>query len=216
MSLYHLREHYDRGELLESYVNRDPIAQCRAWLEEAIAAKIPDANAMALATVDPHGRPSNRMVLVKDISPAGLTFFTNYASRKGEDLAKNPNAALLFFWAQLHRQIRIDGTVARIPREESEAYFRTRPYLSQLGAAASAQSAPIPDRETLEAKFTALMEKYPEGGPPIPMPTTWGGYLLTPRAIELWQGRPGRLHDRLRFTRATVDANEWTLERLQP
>ncbi len=216
MSLYHLREHYDRGELLESDVNRDPIAQCRAWLAEAIDAKIPDANAMALATVDPHGRPSNRMVLVKDISAAGLTFFTNYASRKGEDLAKNPNAALLFFWAPLHRQIRIDGTAARIPREESEAYFRTRPYLSQLGAAASAQSAPIPDRESLETKFAALMEQYPEGGPPIPMPTTWGGYLLTPRAIEFWQGRPGRLHDRLRFSRASTSSSEWSLERLQP
>lgn len=212
MSLFHLREHYDRDELLESTCAADPVEQFRAWLEAALEANIPDANAMALATVDARGCPSNRMVLLKDVTPAGFTFFTNHASGKGRDLAHNPHASLLFFWAALHRQARIDGVVTMLPREESEAYFRTRPYLSRIGALASRQSEPIADRAALEAIFEALQHKHPEGTE-VPMPATWGGYRLAHTVVEFWQGRPGRLHDRLRYTRAD---DRWRIERLQP
>ena len=213
MSYSDLRREYRLGGLDEERVAADPIAQFRAWLDEAVARGVVDATAMTLATADRHGRPSARIVLLKGCDERGFVFFTNYDSRKGRELAENPHAALVFFWPELDRQVRVEGAVERVAREESEAYFASRPEGARLGAWASPQSRPIPGRQVLEdavAEVTARFAGRPEG---IPCPEFWGGFRLRPDAIELWQGRESRLHDRIRFSR---HGEGWRSERLAP
>jgi pyridoxamine 5'-phosphate oxidase len=205
-----VREEYTRAGLSEAAAAADPIAQFNRWFDDAVAADLRHPNAMTLATVD-DGRPSARVVLLKSVDEHGFVFFTNYESRKGRELAANPSAALLFFWSELERQVRVDGTAEKVSPDESDAYFATRPYGSQIGAWASAQSAPIPSREVLEARARDLDARY-EGGP-VPRPDHWGGYRVAPVEIEFWQGRANRLHDRLRYRLAD---GVWTRERLSP
>jgi pyridoxamine 5'-phosphate oxidase len=210
-SIADLRQDYRQQALLESQANRDPMVQFQQWFDQAIAADLLEPNAMTLATVDATGQPSARIVLLKAIEPQGFTFFTNYSGRKGQELAANPKAALVFWWGELERQVRIEGNVAPISAEESDAYFHSRPIGSQLGAWASAQSQVIPSREVLEDRLEALKTQYE--GQVIPRPAHWGGYRLTPQAIEFWQGRSNRLHDRLLYSR---DGDTWQRERLAP
>jgi pyridoxamine 5'-phosphate oxidase len=205
-----LRDEYTRAGLSEANADADPIVQFNRWFDDAVAADLRHPNAMTLATVD-DGRPSARVVLLKSVDEHGFVFFTNYESRKGRELAANPSAALLFFWSELERQVRVDGTAEKVSPDESDAYFATRPYGSQIGAWASAQSAPIPSREVLEARARDLDARY-EGGP-VPRPDHWGGYRVAPVEIEFWQGRANRLHDRLRYRLAD---GVWTRERLSP
>jgi len=199
-------------------VDPDPIGQFERWFKEAVAAALPEPTAMALATATPAGRPSVRMVLLKGVDQRGFVFYTNHESRKGQELAANPLAALTFWWPPpVHRQVRVEGRVERVPLEESEAYFRTRPVGSRLGAWASPQSSVIPGRDVLERRYETLAARY--GGDAadaeVPLPPFWGGYRLTPDVIEFWQGRENRLHDRLRYTRERPTA-PWTIERLAP
>lgn len=188
----------------------DPVARFQAWLAEAEAAGVALANAMTLATVDAAGRPAARMVLLKGVDAAGFTFFTNYESAKARQLAVQPFGALVFWWAALERQVRVAGLVSKVSQQESEAYFATRPLGSQLGAWASRQSAPVEGREVLERAAAAAADRF---GDDVPLPPWWGGYRLLPEAIEFWQGRPDRLHDRLLFTR---HHDGWTTEILSP
>jgi pyridoxamine 5'-phosphate oxidase len=189
----------------------DPILQFQNWLKQAKAAGISEPTAMTLATTGADGQPSARIVLLKEVRD-GFVFYTNYGSRKGHELAANPRAALVFHWPQLERQVRITGAVVKTSRSESEAYFHTRPRGSQLAAWASSQSSVIPDREVLEARVKILEEKY--AGTNVPLPPNWGGYRLRAESIEFWQGRPNRLHERLRYTREPGSA--WKIERLAP
>ena len=211
-SIADLRREYAGPPLLEEAVHPDAIAQFRAWFEEALSAGVVEPNAMTLATATPDGRPSARMVLLKGLDERGFSFYTDYESRKGRELAANPHAALVFYWPELHRQVRVTGTVARVSREESEAYFRGRPLASRLSAWASRQSETVPDRETLETLHREAEARFPDGD--VPLPDRWGGFVLDPDAIEFWQGRPGRLHDRLRYTR--LPDGGWRIERLSP
>lgn len=211
-SVADLRRDYTRSGLSETDLEKDPIAQFRIWFEQAVAANLPDANAMTLATADPNGTPSARIVLLKGFDENGFVFFTNYLSPKGEQLAANPRAALVFFWADLERQIRIDGEVSKTSREESANYFHSRPRESRIGAHVSDQGKPIADRTALERRVAEAEARF--AGKEVPLPDYWGGYRLAPRTIEFWQGRPGRLHDRIRYER-TQGAN-WTVSRLCP
>ena len=195
----------------ESDLPSDPIVQFETWFNLARSSGLKEPTAMTLATVSADGQPSARMVLLKDVSPHGFTFYTNYESHKARELDRHPKAALVFWWPELERQIRITGTVVRVSREESEAYFGTRPEGSQLGAWASHQSAPIPNRQILEDRLNQLSAQY--RGTPIPLPPFWGGYRVRPDTIEFWQGRPNRLHDRIRYSRV---ADGWHIERLSP
>jgi pyridoxamine 5'-phosphate oxidase len=211
MSIADLRREYARARLDERDVAPDPLVQFQQWFDDARRAELPEPNAMTLATATPDGVPSARVVLLKAADPQGFTFFTDYRSQKGRELEANPRAALVFYWGELERQVRITGTVRRLPREESEAYFRTRPRESRLGAWSSHQSASLPDRDTLEARFREASARYP--GDEVPTPPYWGGYILRPDTLEFWQGREGRLHDRVRYRR---EAGGWRIERLSP
>src|SRR5438270_8876303 len=214
MKIADLRQEYMRAGLAEADVARDPIAQFERWLDEAVRGGVPLANAMTLATVDASGAPSARIVLLKGVEQGGFTFYTNYRSRKARELEARGAACLVFMWSQLERQVRIDGTVERVSPAESDAYFATRPLGARLSAWASPQSERVPSRGTLEAAMAEARSRY---GDAPPRPPHWGGYRVTPRAIEFWQGRADRLHDRLLYTRSGggVDGS-WSIERLAP
>jgi pyridoxamine 5'-phosphate oxidase len=212
MSIAHLRRDYARARLDEQHVDPDPIAQFGKWFGEARNAKLLEPNAMTLATATPEGVPSARLVLLKGFDARGFTFFTDYRSQKGRELEANPYAALAFFWGELERQVRITGTVTKLSREESEEYYRTRPRGSRLGAWTSHQSAVLSSREALEQRLQEVSAKFP--GEDVPLPPHWGGYLVRPESVEFWQGRPDRLHDRIRYTRRSGEG--WAIERLSP
>lgn len=199
--------------LLEADVDADPIAQFRRWLDEATAIGMIEPTAMTLATVDPDGQPSARVVLLKGLDAQGFAFYTHYGSRKGRALAANPRAAATFWWDRLERSVRIEGVTEKLTAAESEAYFRTRPQGSQVGAITSRQSQVVASRADLDARLAANLAAYAEA--PVPFdPTRWGGYRLRPAVIELWQGRDNRSHDRLRYRRAPE--GHWRIERLEP
>ncbi|MGA3248760.1 MAG: pyridoxamine 5'-phosphate oxidase [Paraburkholderia sp.] len=211
-SLAELRKNYSLGSLDVADIDRNPFRQFDAWFAQAVDAKLPEPNTMTLATVDSRGRPSARIVLVKGVDERGFVFFTNYESRKGRELADNPHASLLFYWIELERQVRIEGNVVKASPAESDQYFESRPLGSRIGAWASEQSQVIESRAVLEAREREISAKY---GEHPPRPPHWGGYRLIPDAIEFWQGRPSRLHDRLLYTRA-VEGGDWQLARLSP
>jgi pyridoxamine 5'-phosphate oxidase len=206
------RKTYALGALNERDMDPDPIAQFGSWLEQALASDLLEPTAMNLATVGASSRPSARMVLLKGVEAGGFVFYSNYASRKGRELAANPHAALTFYWDALERQVRVEGKVEKLSREASESYFQSRPRGSQLAAAASRQSETLPDKAALEARILELSERYPDGTP-VPLPDNWGGYRLAPDTLEFWQGRPDRAHDRFRYERA---GEGWQLTRLSP
>jgi pyridoxamine 5'-phosphate oxidase len=234
MNLSDFREDYRRGALERTALDPNPLAQFETWFREAtgessqsrwrkigialfklwsaIRNHLPaDINAMTLATVDRNGKPSTRTVLLKGVDDRGFIFFTNYGSRKGCELAENPNAALTFFWSELERQVCVAGTVSRLPVAESEQYFKSRPRGSQIAAWASNQTEPISDRSLLEAKWREWEKKYPQD---VPLPPNWGGFILRPERVEFWQGRPSRLHDRFSYARQADGS--WKLEQLSP
>ncbi|MDE3083586.1 MAG: pyridoxamine 5'-phosphate oxidase [Verrucomicrobiota bacterium] len=206
------RHDYSLAGLTEKDLARDPFRQFEKWFQEAEAAKIPEPNAMVLATAGRDGRPSARTMLLKSFDGRGFVFYSNFESRKGRELEANPRASLLFPWIALERQVIIEGPVARAAPEEAEAYFHSRPRLSQLAAWASAQSTIISERAILDEAMKALEKKY--AGAEVPLPPHWGGFRLAPETVEFWQGRRNRLHDRLRYRRGKT--GDWTVERLAP
>jgi pyridoxamine 5'-phosphate oxidase len=206
-----LRRDYARESLDEQNVASDPITQFSHWFQEAMNSACAEPNAMTLATAEQDGQPSARIVLLKGCDARGFVFFTNYRSRKGRELTLNPRAALLFHWIELERQVRVEGAVEMIPREESDEYYASRPIGSRLGAWVSPQSEVIARREELESRLAEVSAKF---GDNPPRPEHWGGYLLAPDMLEFWQGRPNRLHDRVRYVRKS--ANAWKIERLAP
>jgi len=213
LSLEGMREEYHWGRLSESSCETNPIVQFENWFKDAQAADLKHANAMILATATANGRPSGRVVLLKEVSEIGFVFYTNYASRKACELETNPRAALTFYWAELERQVRVEGSVQRVPRSQTETYFATRPKGSRLGAWASHQSQPLASRQPLERRMVELEQQYAETDD-VPVPEFWGGYCLAPDAIEFWEGRPNRLHDRLLYRR-NIESG-WTIQRLSP
>lgn len=211
MSIADLRKEYSHASLSELDVAADPMVQFSLWMEAAIKAEIPEPNAMSVATVGADGKPSSRIVLLKQVDASGFIWFTNYHSRKGQDIQQHPYVALLFHWVELERQVRIEGKIERVSAEQSDAYFATRPLSSQLGAIASEQSQPLARRDILETQFEDAQQRY--GSHPI-RPEHWGGYRVIPKQLEFWQGRRSRLHDRLVYARAPDGG--WGLQRLQP
>lgn len=210
--LQKLRKEYTRAGLHESDADPDPVKQFRKWFDEALAADLYEPNAMTLATATHDGRPSARVVLLKGYDKEGFIFYTNYEGRKAQELDENPYCALVFYWGELERQVRIEGRTSRVSEEDSDAYYESRPRGSRLGAWTSAQSRPVEDRNTLEKRLRDLEAKYE--GREIPRPSFWGGYRVEPEAIEFWQGRENRLHDRLLYRLS--DSGGWRIERLQP
>lgn len=211
-SIADLRREYARARLDERDVSHDPMVEFARWFAEAQEAQVPEPNAMTLATADAQGGPSARIVLLKGFDERGFVFFTDYRSRKGEELAANPRVALVFYWGELERQVRITGRTSRTTPAESEEYFRSRPLGSRLGAWVSHQSRVIPSRSVLEEGLREVEARFPDGD--VPLPPHWGGYRVAPETIEFWQGRPSRLHDRLRYT--PDGRGGWTRERLAP
>ena len=211
-TLQNLRIEYSSSPINESEVDTNPISFFGKWFDEAMAAEVREPNAMTLATATRDGIPSARIVLLKGADKNGFSFYSNYLSRKGKELAKNPSACLVFFWPELGRQVRIEGKILKLSKEESEAYFATRPFGSQLGAVVSPQSQVIANREVLDVAYTAYEQKFE--GKKIPKPAHWGGYILQPIAIEFWQGRESRLHDRVKY--ALMEKGKWKIERLAP
>lgn len=207
-----LRREYAGGGLDEADLEPDPVAMFRRWMQDALRAGLFEPNAFVLSTVDADGTPSSRIVLLKGLDERGFVFFTNYASRKGQELAANPRAAALFPWHQLERQVRVEGTVSRLSDAENDAYFATRPRASQVGAWASPQSLVVPDRLTLDRGYDEQLTRFGEDD--VPRPEHWGGYCVAPQSVEFWQGRLGRMHDRLRYRRTGDDT--WAIERLAP
>ncbi len=208
-----LRNEYHGQDIDPGSFAEDPILQFERWMEEAIAHNVKEPNAVHLATVDADGRPSGRIVLLRDFSEKGFSFFTNYGSRKGEDLLRNNNASMTFFWSELFRQVRIGGKVSRLPAAESDAYFRSRPRESQINAVASQQSRVLENRDMLERRAAELDEQFRDR--PVPRPDDWGGYCLLPEYVEFWQGREHRLHDRLQYIR-TAPEGGWAIMLLYP
>ncbi len=211
LSIADLRLDYKLAALNEADVDPDPLRQFEKWFLQALASELKEPNAMTLATVDSQCRPDARIVLLKGFDEQGFVFYTNYESQKGRELAGNPNAALVFYWAELERQIRITGTVLKVTREDSGAYFRTRPVASRLGASISRQSSVISGREFLESEMARLTAEYSDGE--VPLPDFWGGYRVKPGCFEFWQGRRSRLHDRIRYW---PEGESWRIERLSP
>jgi pyridoxamine 5'-phosphate oxidase len=212
MSLADMRKDYSMAGLLEKDLAKNPFRQFEKWFQEAEAAKVLEPNAMTLATCGRDGRPAARVVLLKACDGRGFVFYTNYESRKGRELDANPHATLLFAWLPMERQITVEGTVTRVTREESEAYFHSRPRQSQLGAWASPQSTAVAGRAVLEESYRVVEKKYE--GREVPLPPNWGGFRLVPEIVEFWQGRRSRLHDRLRYRREA--GGDWVIERLAP
>jgi pyridoxamine 5'-phosphate oxidase len=206
-----LRRDYTLEALVEDHANPDPFGQFQQWFDAAVQAELPEPNAMTLATIDTEGFPAARIVLLKDFDSSGFVLFTNYNSHKGQELSQTPKAALVFLWAELERQVRIQGTVEKISPEESDSYFYSRPHNSRLGAWASNQSEVIPNREVLDRQLEALKAEYE--GKEVPRPPHWGGFRVKPQTIEFWQGRTSRLHDRLRYR---LSEGVWTIDRLSP
>jgi pyridoxamine 5'-phosphate oxidase len=206
-----LRKEYTRAGLTESAADPDPIVQFRRWFDEVLAADLHEPNAMTLATAIPEGRPSARIVLLKGFDERGFVFYTNYEGRKGEELEANPRCALVFYWGELERQVRVEGSASRVPEGESDEYFGSRPRGSRLGAWASEQSRPVDGRDVLEERLRDLEAEYE--GREVPRPPFWGGYRVEPYSIEFWQGRENRMHDRLIYRRS---GGSWRRERLQP
>jgi pyridoxamine 5'-phosphate oxidase len=211
-SISHLRKEYTNAGLTENELDPNPFKQFRKWLNQALEVGLPEPTAMTLATATKDGKPSARMVLLKHFDEEGFVFFTNYKSRKGRELLRNPAAALVFYWVELERQVRIIGTAKKVSHEESEQYFRTRPIGSQLAAWASKQSEILQSRQEIEKRVLELEAQYTNKE--IPVPPIWGGFRIKPTEIELWQGRPNRLHDRLRY--ALARGGKWKIERLAP
>lgn len=211
MDLRDLRRSYFEGGLSDEEAGSDPLALFKAWLQQAIDRGLTEPHGMVLATVSADGTPSTRTVLLRAVDERGLVFFTNYESRKGRELSRNPNASLLFWWAELERQVRIDGRVERVADDESDRYFAVRPRGHQLAAWASAQSAVVPSREALEQRMSEMEARFADQ--PVPRPKHWGGFRVQPREFEFWCGRPNRLHDRLRFS---LQDGNWVRERLAP
>jgi pyridoxamine 5'-phosphate oxidase len=211
MSISAIRRDYILQSLSETDTASDPLMQFHAWWEEAIKAQIDEVNAMTLATADASGKPSARIVLLKGLDDSGFSFFTNYGSIKGKQLAENPRASLVFFWKELERQVRIEGLVEKLPALQSDQYFLSRPQASRIGAWSSPQSSVIPSRDVLDANMKAITEKFSEGE--ITRPEFWGGYIVKPNMIEFWQGRSSRLHDRIQYVK---DNDTWIKRRLAP
>jgi pyridoxamine 5'-phosphate oxidase len=206
-----LRRDYTLQSLLETDVDRNPIGQFQQWFAQAVEAQVPEPNAMTLATASPDGIPAARIVLLKEVDDRGFTFFTNYHSDKGKELDRNPQAALVFLWHELERQVRIQGCVERVEVQDSDRYFASRPHNSRLGAWASHQSEVIPDRTVLDQRLAKLQVEYE--GREVPRPDYWGGFRVIPQTIEFWQGRSNRLHDRIRYR---LQDGGWCIERLSP
>lgn len=209
--LQQLRQDYSQHTLEISEVDKNPFKQFKKWFNEAVASEVVEPNAMTISTVDKAHKPHSRIVLLKGFDENGFTFFTNYASDKGDEIEANPNVSLCFFWIELERQIRIEGKAEKLPRNVSENYFKSRPHLSQIGALTSNQSAVVHNREELDARFKELSTKYPIGS--VPMPDTWGGYVIAPEYFEFWQGRSSRLHDRITYKN---EGEDWFIQRLSP
>ena len=211
LDLAGLRTEYKRASLDERDVAADPFEQFAQWFAQARAAQVPEPNAMSMCTVDASGRPAARIVLLKEVDARGFVFYTNQDSRKGRELAAHPSAALLFFWPELERQVRVEGDVEVVDAATADAYFRSRPRASRIGAWASPQSAALPDRAALEQRFAEADRRF--AGDDVPRPTHWGGYRVVPSAFEFWQGRPSRLHDRIAYSQ---EAPGWRTRRLAP
>lgn len=206
-----LRHDFSKQTLDEKDVLKHPVLQFEKWFKEAVESKVHEPNAMTVATATKDGKPSSRILLLRNFNEAGFVFYTNYTSRKGDEISDNPYAALLFFWPELERQVRIEGVLKKQSSEESDIYFATRPRGSKLGAWTSEQSKIVASREVLDQAYETLSKKYP--GEEIPRPAFWGGYVLEPTAIEFWQGRPSRMHDRILYTKENAG---WKIERLAP
>ncbi len=206
-----IRKNYQHLTLSLDDLEASPLLQLDKWLREAIEVQHPEPTAISLATADSHGQPSLRIVLAKDVSAKGVSFFTNYESRKGQELEKNPLAAITFFWVLLERQVRLEGCIEKLPASESDAYFSSRPRQSQLGAWASNQSKVVSSYQHLEARFKEIENRFE--GKPVPRPPYWGGYLLTPHRVEFWQGRPNRMHNRFLYQK---ESHQWHISHLAP